>query len=100
MSKFHFPSEKKKCHLLALWKVALIYDSLAYVYSNMIYELKIIYSDHCGSYDSFKNILLLFPFYYLAPESELENKVNILWPTPSLISLIYNIKYLQLNKGK
>lgn len=29
-----------KCHLLVLQKVALIYDSLAYVYSNTIWVLK------------------------------------------------------------
>lgn len=98
MSKFHFPSEE--CHLLALLKVALIYDSLVYVYSNMICELKNIFSDLYGFYDSFWNILPLFPCYSLAPGSKLEVEVNILWPTLSPGFLMHNTKYLQFNKGK
>lgn len=91
----NFSFLQSKCHLLAPRKVALIYDSLAYVYSNMIRELKIIFSNLCGSYDSFWNILPLFPIYYLALESKLEAEVNILWPTLSLGSRMHNTKYLQ-----
>lgn len=97
MNKFTFL--QRKCHLLAPQKVALIYDSLAYVYSNMIGELKIIFADLCGSYDSFWNSLPLFPFYYLAPESKLEAEVSILWLTLSLGFRRHNTKYLQLNKS-
>lgn len=79
-------------------KVALIYDSLAYLHSNMIQEVKKIFF-----LQAFVDLMIHFgihPFYYLAPESKLEAEVNILWSHCLLAPLCINAKYLQLSQGK